>query len=172
MPFGKPSKVMVFLANRWHVGCGAMGVWARHRRFAHNGAERNDLNLVGARGRDVPTSGGRVRRGPSPGGWWAGVRPAACPERQRRTDLGAGAGCLRRFETLERSGPAFARLRRGKDGSAGRWSGSSTARRESRPTGRLSPSPSPARWLREPQGLRRRWSAASFFPLPRCWKRG
>jgi len=36
----------------------------------------------------------------------------------------AGAACLRRFETVERSGPAFVRLRRGKHGSAGRWSGS------------------------------------------------
>jgi hypothetical protein len=27
--------------------------------------------------------GGMVRRRPSPGGWRAGVRPAACPERQR-----------------------------------------------------------------------------------------
>jgi hypothetical protein len=27
-----------FLGNLWHVGCGAMGVWARHRRFARNEA--------------------------------------------------------------------------------------------------------------------------------------
>jgi hypothetical protein len=29
--------------NRWHVGCGAMGVWARHRRLARNEAQRNDV---------------------------------------------------------------------------------------------------------------------------------
>ena len=39
--------------------------------------------LIGTRGRDFPTCAGRVRRGPSPGGRRAGVRPAACPERQR-----------------------------------------------------------------------------------------
>ena len=70
--------------DRWHVGCGAIGVLARHRRFAHNEAQRNaPKNLVGTWGRAVRTSGGRVRRRPSPGGWRAGVRPAACPERQR-----------------------------------------------------------------------------------------
>jgi hypothetical protein len=35
---------------------------------------------------------------------------------------GAGVACLRRFETVWRSATAFAR--RGKNGSAGRWSGS------------------------------------------------
>jgi len=39
--------------------------------------------VIGPRGRVLPTSDGRVRRGPSPGGRRAGVRPAACPERQR-----------------------------------------------------------------------------------------
>ena len=53
-----------------------MGFWAQCWRFAHNEAKRNDANLVGARGRAVRTSGGRVRRGPSP--WWvAGRREAS-----------------------------------------------------------------------------------------------
>ena len=39
------------------------------------------LALVGVRDHDDPTSGGRVRREPSPGGWWAGVGPVACPDR-------------------------------------------------------------------------------------------
>jgi hypothetical protein len=43
----------------------------------------NVVALDGARGRVLPTCAGRVRRGPSPGGRRAGVRPAACPERQR-----------------------------------------------------------------------------------------
>jgi len=45
--------------------------------------ERSEMtrNLVGTRGRAVRTSGGRVRRGLSPGGWRAGVRPAACLDR-------------------------------------------------------------------------------------------
>ena len=46
-------------------------------------ARVGNVVLVGAWGRDVLTSDGRVRRGPSPGGWRAGVRPAACQERQR-----------------------------------------------------------------------------------------
>ena len=58
-------------------------------------AQINNLNEAGkneagkgewkkdTRGRDALTSDGRVRRGSSPGGWRAGVRPAACPERQR-----------------------------------------------------------------------------------------
>ena len=33
-------------------------------------------------------------------------------------------GCVRRFEAVERRGPAFARLPRGKYGSAGGWRGS------------------------------------------------
>ena len=32
------------LGNRWHIGYGAMGVWARHRRFARNEAQRNDVS--------------------------------------------------------------------------------------------------------------------------------
>ena len=33
--------------------------------------------MNGAQGRTVPTCAGRMRRGPSHGGWWASVRPAA-----------------------------------------------------------------------------------------------
>jgi hypothetical protein len=52
--------------------------------LCHAGAELvNVVAVNGARGRVLPTCAGRVRRGPSPGGRRAGVRPAACPERQR-----------------------------------------------------------------------------------------
>jgi len=58
-------------------------LWARHRRFAHNEAKRNEPTRSGSGAALFRLSGGRVRRGPSPGGWRAGVRTAAGPERQR-----------------------------------------------------------------------------------------
>jgi len=33
---------LIRFSNRWHVGCGATGVWAQNSRLARNGAQRND----------------------------------------------------------------------------------------------------------------------------------
>ena len=134
-------------ANRWHVGCGAMGVLARHRRFAHNEAQRNDPNLVGTRsdfwrpsetgavvwweagGRKVSGLPGATEDwfwGRCDGGSFATALMRGVPAEGTCRNLrahDAGVACLRRFETVKLSGPAFVRLRRGKHGSAGRWSG-------------------------------------------------
>jgi hypothetical protein len=37
------SPLSLLCRNRWHVGCGAMGFWAQHRRFARNETKWNDV---------------------------------------------------------------------------------------------------------------------------------
>jgi hypothetical protein len=121
------------VGHRWHVACGAAGVWARHRRFAHNEAQRNEPNQVGTRsdfwrrgetGAVVWWEAGRRKASSLPGAaedWFWGrcdggsfatalMRgvPAEGIWRNLRAH-GGGAACLQRFETVERSGPTFVR---------------------------------------------------------------